>query len=127
MKRKLVLLILGVMLASTGCIHKAPPIQGSVSQFDSDTYLAISTAKGTIDQAKVELASNAFPTNVAANVKIAINAAVAAYNTADVTYQAYHTAALQGSATPVQQAAVQSAVNNLNTSVSNLTSVKTGN
>lgn len=112
----------------TGC-HKnvvQAPIPGAVNQFDSDTYVSLATAKGAIDQAKVEYANNAFPASVAPKIKEAINYAVATYNIADTTYQAYHVAAVAGSATPAQQQAVSNAVSNMNGAVTGITSAKGG-
>jgi hypothetical protein len=116
------------ILFAGGCNHNVvAPIPGSVNQFDSDTYLTLSTAKGAIDKAKTELANGAFSNaTVADDVKKAINAAVTAYNTADVTYQSYHTAAVSGSATPAQQAEVSRTLSNLNTTVVNITTAKGG-
>jgi hypothetical protein len=61
------------------------------------------------------------------NIKKAVNGAITAYNVADLSYQSYHAAALAGQATPAQQAAVGSAVTNLNSAVSSITAAKAGN
>jgi hypothetical protein len=111
----------------SACNHNVQaPIPGAVNQFDSDTYLSLVAAKASIDQTKAELASGAFSPAVAATVKEAVNYAVASYNVADITYQAYHTAALAGNATPAQQAEVNRAVSNLNITVANITPAKGG-
>jgi hypothetical protein len=119
---------LAFIVATIGCANRAAtaPIPGAANQFDSNTYLALATAKGGIDQAKVELANGAFSATISPKVKEAINYAVQSYNIADVTYQAYHTAALSGQATPAQQSAVQNSMNNLNTAVTNISSAKAG-
>jgi len=128
MKLARITLALALCLAFAGCGLKAQaPIPGAVNQFDSDTYLTLSTAKGAIDQAKAELTANAFSGTVATNVKTAINVAVSTYNTADITYQAYHQAALAGTATATQQTAVTAALANLNTAVTSITTAKVGN
>lgn len=129
MKLKFLVLILSLGLAA-GCslVHPASaPIPGAANTFDSDTYLALVTAKGVIDQTKLDLGNNAFPVGWVVNVKKAVNDAVAAYNVADLTYQQYHTSAIAGQATPAQQAAVSSAVTNLNTAVNSVTAAKAGN
>jgi hypothetical protein len=129
MKKLLTSLVLGLALSATGCgvFHAHAPVPGAVNSFDSDTYLGLATAKGVIDQTKADLASNAFPASIADKVKSAVNDAVKTYNVADVTYQAYHNAAVQGTSTPAQQAAVTTAVNNLNTSIKAVTAAKAGN
>lgn len=129
MKRKIQLaLAMCLIMASIACTHNVQaPVQGSVNQFDSDTYLTLVTAKAAIDQAKVELANGTFTGKVAAAVKAAVNGAVTAYNVATTTYQAYHAAALAGTSTPSQQAAVGVAVANMNSSVANITVAKGAN
>lgn len=118
MKKQLITLVLGATLALSACAkHVAVQVPGSVNQFDSDAYATLLTAKASIDTAKAELAAGAFPTNVANGVKLAVNQAVTYYNVLDVTYQAYHLAALAGTATSAQQNAVASAESNLNNAV----------
>lgn len=127
MKYLALVLSLG-LLAGCSLLHPVTaPIPGSANQFDSDTYLTLVTAKGVIDQTKLDLGNNAFPAAWVPNVKKAVNAAVSAYNVADLTYQEYHTSALAGTATPAQQSAVSSAVNNLNQAVNSVTAAKAGN
>jgi uncharacterized membrane protein len=125
----IVLIVVGLALVIAGCSHNVvAPVPGSANQFDSDTYLTLVTAKAAIDSAKQELANGAFTSaTVAANVRTAINAAVTAYNASDITYQAYHTAALAGNVTPAQQAAVSSSLSTLNTTVGNITTAKGSN
>lgn len=128
MKKIITLIVLGLTLSLVGCLKNSAraPIPGAANQFDSDTYLTLSTAKGAIDQAKQELANGAFSATIAPHVKDAINKAVKVYNVADVTYQAYHTAALSGKATFTQQDAVSNSLNDLNSAVSTITSAKVG-
>lgn len=129
MKKLTLALILCVMGLTAACANRpaSAPIPGAVNSFDSDTYLTLVTAKGIIDQVKVDLANNAFPAAWVANIKKAVNGAITAYNVADLSYQSYHAAALAGQATPAQQAAVGSAVTNLNSAVSSITAAKAGN
>lgn len=125
MRYRKTLPILLVLLIAVGCAKTVrAPIPGAANQFDSDTYTSLVTAKGVIDQAKAELSAGSFSAGVAAKVKEAVNYAVAAYNTANVTYVAYHNAALAGQATSAQQQAVSSSMSNLNTAVSNVTTAK---
>lgn len=128
MNKLLSVLLLSTMLGGCSLMHPATaPIPGAANQFDSDTYLTLVTAKGVIDQTKLDLGNNAFPAAWVPNVKKAVNGAVTAYNVADLTYQEYHTSALAGKATPTQQLAVNSAMNNLNQAVSSVAAAKAGN
>lgn len=129
MKKLFASLVLGTaLLVTPGCaLFKAhAPIPGAVNSFDSDTYLTLVTAKGVIDQTKLDLANNAFPASFVEYVKKAVNDAVLSYNTADLTYQAYHTAAVAGAVTSTQQAAVTQAVNDLNSKVNAVTAARAG-
>lgn len=129
MKLKFLAVVLSLGLMA-GCSLTHPvqaPIPGAANQFDSDTYLTLVTAKGVIDQTKLDLGNNAFPVAWVPNVKKAVNGAVTAYNVADLTYQQYHTSALAGTETSAQQAAVSSAVSNLNQAVVSVTAAKAGN
>lgn len=122
------LLALAFIVATIGCGNRAAqaPIPGAANQFDSDTYLTLVTAKGAIDQAKQELANGAFSTTIAPHVKDSINKSIQVYNVADVTYQAYHVAALNGKATVAQQSAVSNSMNDLNSAVTSITAAKAG-
>lgn len=125
--RKLCSIVLALGLVfSVACAKAHAPVPGAVNQFDSDTYLSIATAKGAIDEAKKELEANAFPPNIAANVKAAVNAAVTSYNFADTVYQAYHTSALAGQDTPQQKQNVTTAVGDMNGKVQAVTSATGG-
>src|ERR1700693_800702 len=114
-------LILAVAL--TGC--GARPIHpGAANKFDSDSYDAVVVAHSVIETTKTDLANNAFPASIAGNVKTALNDLVKGYNTADSAYQAYHSAALAGTATVAQSNAVTAALNDVNTKTAALTAAK---
>jgi hypothetical protein len=117
--------IVVLALLLTACAAKKP-VQGSANQFDSDTYLTLVTTDNLIQATKTALANNAFPASIAGNVKTALNGLIAAYNAANVAYQAYHNAALTGQSTPAQQAEVERSVANVQTATTNLTTVKGG-
>lgn len=124
MKRRLSTLLLCLVL-TVGCAKQVhAPIPGSVNQFDSDSYTSLVTAKAIIDAAKTELSNGTFAPSIAANVKEAINYAVASYNVADVSYVAYHSAAVAGTATPTQQAEVQIKLDTLSVAVNKVTAAK---
>jgi hypothetical protein len=119
----------GGLIVTTGCMNRpatAQIVPGVVNQFDSDTYLALVTSKGVIDQTKVDLTNNTFPANWVSNIKTTVNDLVIAYNTADTAYTAYHIALLAGTATLEQQQAVQSTVDTMNQKVVAVSSAKVG-
>jgi hypothetical protein len=119
-------LALAVLLA--GCVKStSTPIPGAGNKFDSDSYLSLVTADSVIQSTKDDLANNKFPANIAPAVKTAVNALIQSYDVANPIYLAYHSAALGGNATAAQQAAVTSAVNDVNSKTSALTSAKGGN
>jgi len=105
----------------------AAPVPGSLNQFDSDTYLALITAKGVIDQTKTDLINDIFPPNQVAIVKKSVNDLITYYNVSDTAYTAYHAASLAGTATLEQQQAVQATVDNLNKAVVAVSTAKAGN
>jgi len=122
--------IITVLVLSIACTKSVvAPVPGSANQFDSDTYLTLVTAKAAIDAAKTALAQNppVFTPTLAAIVKSAVNNAVTAYNVADTTYQAYHAAAIAGTATAAQQADVSAKISTMNTAVSQITANHGGN
>jgi hypothetical protein len=101
-------------------------VPGQVNTFDGTVYLTLVTAKNVIDQAKLDLVNGVFPVNIVSNVKVAVNDSVNAYNVADQAYQAYHTAALSGTATTVQQTTVTNDINTLNIKIATITVAKAG-
>lgn len=120
MKRALTLVL---CLTLAGCAAR-PIHPGAANRFDSTTYDTLVTSKSVIDTTKTDLANNAFPAAVAANVKTAVNGLVVAYNTLDTAYQAYHKAALSGSATQAQTDAVNSASASVVSATQALTNAK---
>jgi hypothetical protein len=123
-------LILSIaLLATSGCSLLHPVVvnvPGQVNTFDGTAYLTLVTAKGVIDQAKLDVVNGVFPVNLVSNIKVAINDAVNAYNVADQAYQAYHTAAVAGTATSLQQSTVTVDVNFLSGQINALTAAKAG-
>jgi len=124
-------IILCIVLA--GCSQNPKPVTGSANQFDSDTYLTLVTTDSVIQSTKADLANCAaspatcaFPAGIVGNVKTALNGLIASYNAADAAWQVYHAAALTGQSTPAQQAAVTSAIAQVNAATTNLTTVKGG-
>src|SRR5271156_3502939 len=88
---------LALVLALTGCAaHVVHP--GSANKFDSDAYDSVLVTHSVIETTKTDLANNAFPASIAGNVKTALNDLITGYNAADAAYQAYHNAALAGTA-----------------------------
>jgi PBP1b-binding outer membrane lipoprotein LpoB len=121
-RRAISFAVLALVLA--GCVKNSATIPGAANQFDQQSYLSLVTAKSVIDSAKADLTANSFPASTVAAVKAAVNDAVTAYNAADVSYQAYHAAALAGTATAAQQANVTSAINTLNQKTAAVTAAK---
>lgn len=98
---------------------------GSVNTFDSTSYDAVVTTKAIIDQAKTDLASNVFPTTVAAKVKVALNTGlIPAYNVLDKAYIDYHMAVATDP--NASQTAVSAARDQVNAAVSSLNAAKVG-
>lgn len=113
------------VLFLAGCAAR-PIHPGAANQFDSTTYDTLITAESVIDSTKTDLANNAFPANVAATVKTAVNGLITAYDALDTSYQAYHAAALAGTATAAQQADVTTKSNQVTAATQALTSAKAG-
>lgn len=123
----LVVALGGLGVVMTGCSKQVhAPIPGSANAFDSDTYLALATIDGTIQGTRAELANNSFSPSVAEYVKKALNDLIASYDVADTTYQAYHAAALAGTATPAMQAEVQANVDKANADAAKVSAAKGG-
>lgn len=125
MKRLYLSPVLAFVLAIAGCaaqqIHP-----GAANSFDSSTYDALIVTHSVIETTKVDLASNAFTPTLAPKIKTALNDLIKAYDVADTVYQAYHTAAMAGTATPAQATAVSNAVQSVNNSTSALSAAKAG-
>ncbi len=85
MKRTLVFVLL-LPLAFSGCVHNYKVHPGAIDTFDSASYDAILDYKAALDEAKAEYAKGELPPAS----KEYINQAVAAYNTADSSWQLYH-------------------------------------
>lgn len=114
-------LALAVLLA--GCaVHAVHP--GAANKFDSDSYDAVLVTHNLIETTKTDLANNAFPAAIAGNVKTALNDLIKAYDIADTAYTTFHQAALAGTSTPAQQAALTNDLAALNTQTAALTAAK---
>lgn len=124
MNKSLTTLLLSTTLLAGCAKHAAAPVPGAISQFDSDAYTTLRTARAAIDQTKLELVQGSFTEAETPSVKQAVNAAVTAYNFLDVTYQSYHAAAVAGTATVAEQQAVTSGEADLATAISALTTPK---
>jgi hypothetical protein len=131
-------LLLVLLLAGCAARHS-----GTANTFDSGTYDALLTTDSVIQSTKTALAQGQFPASILGNVKTALNDLIAAYDAADLAYcgvpvagtttgtlscapGSYHAAAMAGTATPAQQAAVQADVNAVTTATAALTSAKGG-
>jgi hypothetical protein len=123
--KKVTIAGLFLVLYLAGCAAR-PLHPGAINAFDSASFDSLTVVKGVIDSTRTDLANNAFPSSIAGSVKTALNALIQSYNIADVAYQAYHTAAIAGTATPEQQADVQTKLNTMNNGVTALTAVKGG-
>jgi hypothetical protein len=110
---------------SGGCAAR-PLHPGAANSFDSNVYDALLIAHSVIETTKTDLVNNAFPASIVGNVKAALNGLIRAYDSADLAYQAYHPAALAGTATPAQSTAVTNALNDVSSSTAALTAAKAG-
>lgn len=118
-------MVLGVAGSSTGCAAMKPVV-GSANKFDSDSYLTLVTADSVIQSTKQSLMDAKFPVGIAGTVKASLNGLITAYDVANPVYIAYHTAALNGTATPAQQAAVTSALSNVKSAQTQLVTARGG-
>jgi hypothetical protein len=121
-------LLLAVSLSAallTGCaarqIHP-----GAANSFDSQVYDALIVSHSVIETCKADLANGVFSPTLAPKIKTALNDLIKAYDVADTVYQAYHTAAMAGTATTAQATAVSDAIQNVNNSTSALAAAKAG-
>lgn len=125
---KKIISVVVLSLAMVGCAKKVTaPIPGSANSFDSDTYLTLVTTDSVIQGTKSALAANSFPPAFVSNVKTALNALITAYDAADSVYIVYHNAAMGGTATPTQQAAVATAIGQVQAATTILVAAKGGN
>ncbi len=126
MKLILITPLLALVL-TVGCMKTvSAPVPGSANTFDSQTYVSLVATDNVIQSTKAALSQGQFPASIAGNVKTALNALITAYDVADPIYQAYHTAAMAGTATPAQQNAVINAMANVNTATVTLTTAQGG-
>jgi len=124
MKRCLLALLLCGILA--GCSQNPKPVTGAVNQFDSDSYLALVTADAVIQQTKAGLNAGSFPTSLVPGITSTLNNLIATYDVADTAYLAYHTAAVAGTVTAAQKAAVSSGLTSVQNATSALVTAKGG-
>lgn len=119
-----------ITLAASGCStlktpHTvAPGSTVQASSLDSETFNLLLGTKTVIDQTKAALASNVFDAVVGAQIKVALEELVPAYNSLESSYEVYHKAIVAGTATPAQAAAVSSAAPAVQSAVSKLNAVK---
>jgi hypothetical protein len=111
----LTLCLLTAALFQASCSTTAPVSHpGAVSTFDSTTYDALLTIQAGIESAKTQFGSNPA-------AKAPLNAVIQAYDAAQASYKAYHTAAAGGGNTAAQQAALQQQVASLKTQLAAVT------
>ena len=125
MKKFLPIVLVVAMLGCASATYKAHP--GSVNLFDSQTYDTLFVTHSVIESAKASLTAGSFTPAVAAAVKAAVDDLVTAYNVADTAYLVYHSAAVAGTVTPAQIAAVNSGivqVTNATSALNSLTGAK---
>lgn len=97
----LILLLPLAFIGGCGKLHYTPH-PGALNTFDSASYDAILDYKAALDQAKSDYATGKLPPSA----KEYINRAVAAYNTAESAWQAYHSGA-SGDVQKLQDAITQ--------------------
>lgn len=99
----------------SGVTAPPPPHAGAANAFDSATWDALVTIQAGIEKAK---------TVVTPDKKALLNQVISVYNKAERTYEVYHSAAIAGTATPAQQAELQTQVDQLKTNFATLGSGK---
>lgn len=94
-------IILACVLILGGC-KATVPVPGALNSFDSTAYTTLLTVQAAIEAAK--------PLATTATTKKLINDAIAAYDTAEAGYLAYHAAAANSTSTPAQQTTLQTQI-----------------
>lgn len=121
-KRKLtavsVVLVLSIVMSSCAAKHTIQP--STANNFDSDSRNALMATDNIIKTTGQDLTAGKFPPGMDTNVKDALNSLIRAYNEADKVYKDYHDAVMAGTATPSQQAAVTSELNNVSKATATL-------
>jgi hypothetical protein len=88
MKRTLVV-ALALALSFAGCAKKvAAPLPGAINSFDQMSYTTLMDAQAGINAVKADVASGKVALTAAQ--KGVLNQAIADYNIAEASYQAYH-------------------------------------
>ena len=122
---KLPALLLAIMLSFGCAAHVQHP--GTANMFDSDSYDTLLVTDSVIQSTKTSYTAGQFPAAIMPDVKTALNGLIAAYDTADTVYIAYHNAAMTAAgATPAQQSAVATSLAQVATATAALTSAKAG-
>jgi hypothetical protein len=113
---------------------------GTANAFDSDAYDTLLVAHSVIETTKTDLVNGSFPAGIAGNVARALSGLVRGYNVLEQIYcgnqvqgpqgglqcapDSYHSAAMAGTATSGQSAAVQNAVSDVNTALTAVSTAK---
>jgi hypothetical protein len=118
-----ILAICVLAIALTGCAaHKNHP--GAANAFDSDSYDTLLVTDTVIQSTKADLTAGTVPAAISAQVKTALNVLIEAYDIADASYIVYHTAAVAGTATAAQQAAVTNSLSAVTTAAAQLATAR---
>lgn len=119
--------ILAMLIFSTalfgGCAAR-PIHPGAANPFDSTSYDTLIVTHSVIESTKADLAANKFSATLAPKVKDALNYLIQAYDVADTAYLSYHAAAIAGTATAADQAALQAKISNVSSATVALTAAK---
>jgi hypothetical protein len=125
-QRKITVASLVIVLAifMSSCAAKHPIHPSTANKFDGDSYDVLMATDNIIKTTGQDLTAGKFPPGMDTNVKDALNSLIRAYNEADKVYRAYHDAAMAGTVTPAQQAAVTSELNNVSKATNTLKAAK---
>ncbi len=125
-KRKITVTSLVLVLAifMSSCAAKHPIHPSTANKFDSDSHDVLMATDNIIKTTGQDLTAGKFPPGMDTNVKDALNSLIRAYNEADKVYGVYHHAAMTGTVTPAQQAAVTSELNNVSKATDTLKAAK---
>jgi hypothetical protein len=115
-------LVLSIFMSS--CAAKHPIQPSTANKFDSDSNNVLMATDSLIKTTGQELTGGKFQAGMDTNVKDALNSLIRAYIEADKVYRAYHDAAMAGTVTPSQQAAVTSELNNVSKATNTLKAAK---
>jgi hypothetical protein len=117
--------VIFLALVLIGCAAR-PLHPGSVNRFDSDAYDLLLVTDSVIQTTRADIQNGVFSPGLVNNIRNALNGLITAYNAADIAYKEYHSAALAGTATAAQQAAVTNTLTQVQVATTTFINAKAG-